>query len=96
MSDLVGSLRSVPRISTFYGIAIYMYVGREHPPAHFHAIYSEFEAQVAFDGSTLNGALPPRAARLVAEWAGLHTDELAANWERAMAHEQLASIEPLP
>jgi hypothetical protein len=86
----------VPRISSFYGIAIYMYVGREHPPPHFHALYGEFEAQVTFDGEILAGSLPRRAAGLVAEWARRHGAELDANWERAMAREPLASIDPLP
>ena len=80
----------------FYGIAIYMYVGREHPPAHFHAIYGEFEAQVAFDGTILNGSLPARAAAFVAEWAKLHTDELSDNWAKAMARQPIARIDPLP
>ncbi len=96
MSHLADTLGHVPRISVFYGISIYMYVGREHPPAHFHAIYNEFEAQVAVDGTILNGSLPQRAAAFVAQWARLHTDELAANWSRALAHEPLARIEPLP
>jgi hypothetical protein len=86
----------MPRISTFYGIAIYMYVGREHPPPHFHAIYGEFEAQVGLDGALLNGSLPKRASALVAEWANTHMAELEANWRRALAHEQLSTIEPLP
>jgi Domain of unknown function (DUF4160) len=86
----------VPRISAFYGIAIYMYVGREHPPPHFHAIYAEFEAQVAFDGTIVHGRLPRRAAGLVAEWAQLHSSELEANWHRVLAREPVASIEPLP
>jgi hypothetical protein len=86
----------MPRISAFYGIAIYMYVGHEHPPPHFHAIYGEFEAQVAFDGAILRGSLPRRAAVLVSEWARLHREELAVNWHRAMAHEALVTIDPLP
>jgi hypothetical protein len=86
----------MPRISSFYGIAIYMYVGREHPPPHFHAIYAEFEAQVAFDGTILGGALPSRAASLVVEWARLHAAELEVNWQHAMAHEPLDNIDPLP
>lgn len=86
----------MPRICEFYGIAIYMYVGREHPPPHFHAIYGEHEAQVGFDGRVINGSLTARATRLVAEWARLHGDELERNWARAMAHESLATIEPLP
>ena len=33
----------MPRLSLFYGIAIYMYY-RDHAPPHFHAIYGEKEA----------------------------------------------------
>ena len=40
-----------PRISTFFGIAITMYVD-DHVPAHFHAKYNEFEAM--FDIKTLD------------------------------------------
>lgn len=45
---------------------------------------------------TLNGSLPPRALRLVRQWARLHPDELAENWERAQDLEPLVAIEPLP
>jgi integrase len=31
-----------------------------------------------------------------AEWARLHADELAANWERGRAEEPLLAIDPLP
>jgi hypothetical protein len=44
----------------------------------------------------LAGALPPRAADLVREWAGLHRAELEANWERARREQALEAIEPLP
>ena len=67
----------MPRISAFYGIVIGMFY-RDHPPPHFHAVYGDSEAK--FDVSTLEmieGSLPPRAARLVREWAGLHQAELA-------------------
>lgn len=86
----------MPRISYFYGISIYMYVDREHPPPHFHAVYGEFQAQVGFDGVILHGSLPRRAARLVATWARAHADELATNWNRVIAREPLGSIDPLP
>jgi Domain of unknown function (DUF4160) len=39
----------VPRISEFYGIAIWMY-RPDHPPAHFHAQYGDMWAQVAIEG----------------------------------------------
>jgi hypothetical protein len=43
----------------------------------------------------INGSLPPRALRLVREWARMHPNELADNWERAQALEPLVAIEPL-
>ena len=86
----------MPRISAFYGIVIAMYY-RDHHPPHFHAIYGEFEAQIVIATlEPLAGALPPRAHRLVHEWAELHRAELEANWARAEAHLPLDTIDPLP
>jgi hypothetical protein len=85
---------AVPRISAFYGIVIWMY-RPDHPPPHFHAQYGEAWAQVAFDGLVLGGSLPPRALRLVRQWARLHPNELQADWERALAREELVPIAPL-
>ena len=69
----------------------------DHPPAHFHARYGEYDAQVALDGSSiLEGELPGRAFRLVQEWARLHAAELTANWELAQQLEPLVEIDPLP
>jgi hypothetical protein len=51
----------VPRISDFYGIAIYMYY-RDHAPRHFHAIYGESEATISIEtAEMLEGRLPRRA-----------------------------------
>jgi Domain of unknown function (DUF4160) len=87
----------MPRLSSFYGIAIAMFWGeRNHPLAHFHAEYGEHAASIALDGTVLAGSLPPRALRLVREWAQLHEDELGTNWERAQRHEPLVKIDPLP
>lgn len=86
----------MPRISAFYGIVIYMH-WREHGPAHFHAIYGEFEATVAIDdGRFLAGTLPARASRLVRKWGALRHVELRASWERARALLPLEWVEPLP
>ena len=61
----------MPRLSAFYGIVIYMY-RPDHPPPHFHAQYGEYVSQVALGGGEiLAGSLPPRAVRLVQEWARL-------------------------
>ena len=86
----------MPRISEFYGIVIWMY-RPDHPPAHFHAQYGDLWAQVAIDDlRVLNGHLPPRALRLVRAWARLHGEDLAEDWRRAQAREELQPIEPLP
>lgn len=87
----------MPRVSYFYGITIRMYWDeRDHPVAHFHAEYAGNYASVAIDGTLLAGSLPPRALRLIQDWAPLHRDELLANWDRARGHQPLAPIDPLP
>ena len=85
----------MPRLSEFYGIAIYMYFA-DHNPPHFHAIYAEHEALIRIDnGSTIRGGLPNTASRLVEQWRALHHDELVANWLSAQEPAALSTIEPL-
>jgi hypothetical protein len=84
----------MPRISTFYGVVVFMYAG-DHDPPHFHARYGEHWARCALDGVILDGSLPKRAAGLVSEWAGLHPAELQACWQRSRRYEPPGSIEPL-
>jgi hypothetical protein len=85
----------MPRISHFYGIAVYMYY-RDHAPPHFHAIYGEDEA--AYEITTaaeIIGKLPRRARTLVEEWAALHRSELAVDWDLATSGLPLNPIDPL-
>ena len=85
----------MPRISSFYGIAIEMYYG-DHPPPHVHARYGGAAAKIAIaDGDIIAGDLPGRALRLVREWLELHRQELEANWERAVRHQRPEPVEPL-
>ena len=85
----------MPRVSEFFGIAIYLY-HREHYPPHFHAIYGDDEAQIAIDNlSIMKGRLPPRALGLVIEWATLHRDELRRGWKQVLAHQPPSRIAPL-
>lgn len=64
----------MPRLSTFYGVAVYMYY-QDHAPPHFHAIYGEDEATFDIETSAvLEGSLPRTARKLVVEWAELHRD----------------------
>ena len=82
----------MPRISTFFGIAIYMYY-RDHAPPHFHAIYGDSEALVAIDtAEVLDGRLSRRARTLVTEWAEVHRDELRRAWDAARAGQPLPTI----
>jgi hypothetical protein len=85
----------MPRISQYYGIAIYMYY-EDHAPPHFHAIYGEFEATFGIQSDdVLEGSLPRRARRLVKQWLRLHRDELLENWDLAEAGRPLKAIPPL-
>jgi Domain of unknown function (DUF4160) len=86
----------VPRISYFYGITIRMFWNEGvHAHPHFHARCGEHQASVDLDGEIIVGSLPMNAKRLVRDWTTLHRDELAANWQRAMAGESLEKIAPL-
>lgn len=88
----------MPRISSFYGIVIWMYHDEIHHRGrpHFHASYGGDEASIDIENlAVISGELPPRARRLVADWARAHLPELRENWERARRHEQLRPIEPL-
>lgn len=85
----------MPRISEFYGIAVYIYY-RDHNPPHFHAIYGESEAIVEIrTGDILEGRLPRRAAKLVSEWCEIRREALLADWALAEAQQPLLPIQPL-
>lgn len=85
----------MPEICRFYGIVIKMYFD-DHPPPHFHAEYAEHEGMITIDSLHMfSGSLPPRALRLVKEWAVLHQDELRALWDLARQSRPLSKINPL-
>ena len=85
----------MPELSRFFGIIIRMFYS-DHEPAHFHAIYGEYEALIEIDTLAIfRGSLPRRALALVLEWAALHRNELRDDWRRARAGEMLKEIEPL-
>jgi hypothetical protein len=63
---------------------------------HFHARYADDEASIDIeDLAVIASRIPPRALRLVLEWAGAHPQELRENWERARLHQPLQKIDPL-
>ena len=84
----------MPEISSFYGIAIYMYMS-EHNPPHFHVRYKDYEALITIKDGIITGSLPRRALRMVYEWLDQHQEELLANWERLGKSEEPMRIDPL-
>lgn len=95
MRVIVEKVTLMPRISEFYGIAIYMYY-RDHAPPHIHAFYGEFEA--AFEiasGSIIAGQFPRRATALLQEWIVVRNVELLNDWKLAEQSVPLLGISPL-
>ena len=85
----------MPVISMFYGIMIMMFNNREHNPPHFHAKFGEHIAVFTLDGEMTEGEMPLKQKKLIAAWAEIHHDELAADWELAIHQEAVYKIEPL-
>ena len=70
----------MPKICRWNGIVIEMF-SPDHPPAHFHALYAEFEARVAIDTlDVLTSDLPNRVLAEVLGWAQLRQADLRENW----------------
>src|SRR3970040_1149296 len=85
---------SVPEISRFFGIVVFMNYN-DHPPPHFHVRYAEQKAIVAIESPTLlEGQLSPRALGLVMEWAAAHRQELIEDWSLARQQQPLKRITP--
>jgi hypothetical protein len=85
----------MPEISRFFGIVITMYFN-DHNPPHFHARYADFRATVIIEELRVGeGALPPRIASLVLEWAKQHREELLANWTSLEESGTFSRIAPL-
>lgn len=85
----------MPTISYFFGITIRMYYD-DHAPPHFHVYYGRDAAVIEIETlGVREGKLPRRALALVLEWAVQHRDELRENWQLAVDHQVLNSIESL-
>ena len=54
----------------------------EHGVAHFHAVYGEFNGVFSIETlEMMEGDLPPRAQRLVKDWASQYQQELLRMWQ---------------
>ena len=84
-------------ISMFYGLIIYLYQFdniRHHIP-HIHVKYQGEWAVFSLEGDILEGELKSDKAKLVQAWILLRKEELLANWDLAIAGQQVFKIEPL-
>lgn len=88
----------MPTISMFFGIMVSMYFKdyeRHHLP-HIHVRYQGAKASISIDdGRVLDGTFPPKQLKLVQAWIEIHSDELQADWELAVAGEEPFRIAPL-
>jgi hypothetical protein len=84
----------MPVISRFFGIVIKMYfLQDEHGVAHFHAVYGEYNGVFSIKPlRMLEGDMPPRAQKLVLEWAQQYQAELQSMWDKQL-FKQLPGLE---
>lgn len=89
---------TMPLISSFYGVLIYMYWldTRQHHLPHIHAMYAGDEAVFSIEtGDVIDGLLPRRQTRFVQAWIELRRDELLADWSLAVKGQPVFPIDPL-
>lgn len=68
----------------------------DHPPPHFHARSSEFEATINIETRAVQeGQLPTAALKRVRKWAKINKAELIENWRLCREKVQPKLIEPL-
>ena len=71
----------MPEITRFYGIVIKIFFTREHNPPHFHAVYGEYNAEIAIaTGEMLEGDLPQKAQDLIKEWWLINHSDIELMW----------------
>jgi Domain of unknown function (DUF4160) len=87
-------IKSMPIISRFFGILIFMF-WREHEPPHFHAKYGDEEVVVEIENGKVSGTISKRALGLIQDWRELHKEELLRDWALAKERRELNRINPL-
>jgi hypothetical protein len=83
----------MPTVARVDGVKINLYWD-DHWPAHFHAEFGEYSAQIAIDSlSILNGYIPSAQYRKVVTWAESRKDKLLAAWMLCQADLHPGKIE---
>jgi hypothetical protein len=75
----------MPTLAIVEGVKIQIYP-REHPPAHFHAVFAEFRAQIEVASlRVLRGSMPPAKLSTVISWAAPRRAALQNAWDTVLA-----------
>jgi hypothetical protein len=80
----------MPRISSFYGIVIWMY----YDEPQYEVVHISMPAMATMRPPSTSTA-SRRAQKMVVEWAKEHQTELRENWDLARKHRPPHPIDPL-
>ena len=58
---------TMPEISRFYGIMIYMFYN-EHNPPHIHVQYQEYSSVIEINSGIIKGKFTRKAFNLIYDW----------------------------
>jgi len=82
----------MPTVAVIEGIRIRFYPD-EHPPPHFHAVFAEYQAQIAIEPlRVIKGYLPSAKLALVLSWAELRKEVLLTTWYTVLAKKKPEKI----
>ena len=91
---MLGNDIEMGEISRFFGIVIGIF-SRDHEPAHFHAVYGEYQVTVEIESGLVHGEFPKRALRMILEWLELHKEEILDDWNLIQNGKQANKVAPL-
>jgi len=69
--------------------------GSEHNPPHLHIKYGNYRALYIIKNGVIKGEIPIRVLKKVSEWAEIHKEELAHNWELLQNGKDANKVKPL-
>ncbi len=82
----------MPTLAIVEGVKIQMYA-REHPPAHFHAVFAEHRAQIDIASlRVLKGSLSHAKLSTVISWAEPRRERLRRTWDAVLAKQKPEKI----
>ncbi len=82
----------MPTVAIVDGVKIQFYA-REHPPAHFHAVFAEHRAQIEIASlRVLRGSPPHAKLAVVISWAEPRREALKRAWDMVTAKQRPEKI----